>query len=198
MPAPSEFSGTVIAPGFTLKGASGLLLWGNGTDLTTSVGVCISPVSPEGVIAAIPGALCIVSTPGIVGLWQKQTGTGSTGWSQFPASAGSGKGNLDLVQAYFDFSSSADITLGLLSAGDTVEDIKIEIFTGFNGASPALTVGNPGDHAAYLGSTPISVGMITPAIGSSLSGASIAVHLYLSLGGSTTGAGRCAVTISRA
>ena len=159
----------------------------------------VSAVAPDGVVTAGPGSLCIVNDPSGASVWLKATGTGATGWTALSTGGGSGKGNLDVIQAYFDYTSSADILVGTVAVGDTLEEIKFEVFTSFDGTAPSFTIGNPSDHSAYIPATTMPPnGTDTFAVGSSLVGAATSVRLYLSLGGSTAGTGRVAISIRRA
>ena len=161
--------------------------------------IVVSAVVPEGVVTANVGSVCIVNDPSGASVWLKSTGSGSVGWVQFTTGGGGSSANLDVIQAYFDYTSSADILIGSVAVGDTLEEIKVEIFDAFNGTTPTISVGNPGNHDAYFAAIPVPVGGADAFwVGSSLVGASTTVRLYSSFGGSTAGTGRVSISIRRA
>lgn len=193
-------TGGVVTKGIADPIGFGATLGPSGALLSiTGPTISVSAVPPEGVVTANAGSMCIVNDPSGASVWLKSTGSGAAGWVPLSTGGGSGKGNLDVVQAYFDSTSAADILVSTLSVGDTLESAKLEVFTAFDGVSPSLTLGNPGNHSAYLGTTMIPVSTADEFIsGSSLIGVATTLRLYLSLGGSTAGTGRIAISIRRA
>lgn len=196
---------SVFPRGIIAKGVGDVIGFGANLGLNgelisiTGPTIFVSAVLPENVVTANVGSLCIVNDPSGASVWLKGTGTGSAGWVQFSTGGGSSSANVDVIQAYFDFTSSTDILIGTVAVGDTLEGIKVEIFDSFNGTSPTISVGDPVDHSAYFAATAIPAGT-TVALweGSSLVGAATTIRLYSSFGGSTAGTGRVSISIRRA
>jgi hypothetical protein len=158
----------------------------------------VSAVPPEGVVSANVGSLCIVADPAGASWWGKVTGSGSVGWVVLPTSAGSGKGNLDILQAYIDPASAAAITLGTLNVGDVVEAVEVNVYTAFDGTSPAATVGTGTSPAAFAAGIGLgATGLQTYDGGVPIASAETA-KLYLSLGGSAAGLARVTLSVRRA
>jgi hypothetical protein len=158
----------------------------------------VSAVAPDGVVTANVGSLCIVNDPAGATVWIKATGSGNTGWTVIPTPSGSGKGNLDILQAYIDTTSAAIITLGTLNPGDVVEAAEFDVYTGFDGVNPSVSIGSTTDPIAYTAATSLSrSSLVTYDGGIQIAGAETA-KAYLSLGGSAAGSARVTLSVRRA
>ena len=127
-------------------------------------------------------------------------GTGATDAAGARANLGvsTGSGNLDVLTADINSSTSSPVTLGTLNAGDQVERTETVIETAFDGTAPTLSIGTPSSAGRFISGVDLSAVGFSPSDGSDPIAASVAARVTLSLGGSTTGSARVSLWVRRA
>lgn len=135
---------------------------------------------------------------GVLSVDHGGTGATTAAGARANLGIGTGGGNADIVEFTFTFSTSPTTVIGLLNAGDVVQATEIQITTPFNGTNPVASIGTGASTNRFQGPTALSAAAVQATEGGDTVVTSTNAILTLSLGGSTAGAGRGSVTISRA